>query len=159
MIASPFSCRLLSLGSSGTFPIQGLTRVPPTVKVHDPQSPLRTPGKMTEKDNGIILVKQNIDLCNFITKTFVLFHLLFTAVFWLDSKLCTSVFQGRTCLEICLFCSVCKFHHLEFRAGARCSERSRNSECIGSCNCQDEEQRCNSSEICHYGCVCRARGV
>ncbi|EJK63333.1 hypothetical protein THAOC_16012 [Thalassiosira oceanica] len=36
----PFSCKLLSLGGGGTLPTQALMRDPPTVKVHEPQSPL-----------------------------------------------------------------------------------------------------------------------
>lgn len=40
LISIPFSCKLFSLGSGGTFPMQAFTRLPPTEMVHDAHSPL-----------------------------------------------------------------------------------------------------------------------
>jgi len=37
--SSPFSCKLFNLGMGGTFPTHALIRDPPTVTVHEPQSP------------------------------------------------------------------------------------------------------------------------
>jgi hypothetical protein len=41
LISSPFSSRLLSFGSGGTFATHGFILDPPTDKVQDPQSPLK----------------------------------------------------------------------------------------------------------------------
>ena len=40
LTSSPFSCRLFSRGIGGTFPTHALMRDPPTLTVHEPQSPL-----------------------------------------------------------------------------------------------------------------------
>ena len=40
LTSNPFSCRLFSRGIGGTLPTHALMRDPPTLTVHDPQSPL-----------------------------------------------------------------------------------------------------------------------
>jgi hypothetical protein len=41
LISKPFSIKLFSFGSGGTFPTHALIRCPPTDMVHDAHSPLR----------------------------------------------------------------------------------------------------------------------
>ncbi len=162
LISSPFSCKLLSLGSGGTFPTQALIRVPPTDMVHAPQSPLLVHKVESVREcwvKHLHVSKPNRTKPKWREQTKhkqPLFPLhsysLLATVFWLDSKSSTSILQRRACLEILLFGSIRELGHLKLGAWARSSERSGDSERIGDCNDCDEEEGSDGGKFCHGVC-------
>jgi hypothetical protein len=141
LISSPFSCKLLSLGSGGTFPTQGFMRDPATEIVHEPQSPLWSMQKIKKVSEGKYKIRhyvwsQHYWLCDDYRLTR---HSLLTTVFGFHSQVSTRFRQWWSRLEVLLFSFVTKNSHSE--VGSKPHSRWIGySECAGGSDCYEEEK-------------------